>query len=72
MKQKESASRWGVLAEEMGMGKIVQAIAFVLAKRALSRELDVFNLKSLVGNQGYMLPKALSTYNASSINTNLQ
>ncbi|KAI3777814.1 hypothetical protein L1987_47617 [Smallanthus sonchifolius] len=48
----------------MGMGKTVQAIALVLAKRALCREHDVFNLKSRVGNPGYRLPKAMSTVNA--------
>ncbi|RDX84596.1 Helicase-like transcription factor CHR27, partial [Mucuna pruriens] len=33
LKQENSASRGGILADEMGMGKTIQAIALVLAKR---------------------------------------
>nr|GEW52970.1 DNA repair protein RAD16-like [Tanacetum cinerariifolium] len=39
LNQEESPSKGGILADEMGMGKTVQAIALVLAKRALWREL---------------------------------
>ncbi|XP_022028565.1 ATP-dependent helicase rhp16 [Helianthus annuus] len=46
LKQEESASRGGILADEMGMGKTVQAIALVLAKRALCRELDEPRVKT--------------------------
>nr|XP_043628726.1 DNA repair protein RAD16 [Erigeron canadensis] len=39
LRQEESDSKGGILADEMGMGKTVQAIALVLAKRELQREL---------------------------------
>ncbi|KAK4398039.1 Transcription termination factor 2, partial [Sesamum angolense] len=37
LKQEESAVRGGILADEMGMGKTLQAIALVLLKRSISR-----------------------------------
>ncbi|OVA09784.1 SNF2-related [Macleaya cordata] len=37
LKQEESVSRGGILADEMGMGKTIQAIALVLAKRAMAQ-----------------------------------
>ena len=50
LKQESSVSRGGILADEMGMGKTVQAIALVIAKRELSEEVDEpFRALSLPG-----------------------
>ncbi|XP_065874135.1 DNA repair protein RAD16 [Euphorbia lathyris] len=38
LKQEESPTKGGILADEMGMGKTIQAIALVLAKRDILRE----------------------------------
>ncbi|KAJ4828711.1 hypothetical protein Tsubulata_038329 [Turnera subulata] len=38
LKQEESATKGGILADEMGMGKTIQAIALVLAKRGIQQE----------------------------------
>ncbi|KAF9590431.1 hypothetical protein IFM89_035266 [Coptis chinensis] len=43
MKQEESISKGGILADEMGMGKTIQAIALVLAKRVISKGGGGFN-----------------------------
>ncbi|KAF3626543.1 putative (-)-germacrene D synthase-like [Capsicum annuum] len=38
LKQEESTAKGGILADEMGMGKTIQAIALVLAKRELEKK----------------------------------
>ncbi|KAK6157280.1 hypothetical protein DH2020_011528 [Rehmannia glutinosa] len=51
LKQEESSVRGGILADEMGMGKTLQAIALVLLKRNISREIC-----------GHQLPTSSATF----------
>lgn len=46
LKQEESTSKGGILADEMGMGKTIQAIALVLAKRELGKAISKSSLLS--------------------------
>ncbi|KAK6784522.1 hypothetical protein RDI58_017977 [Solanum bulbocastanum] len=58
LKQEESIARGGILADDMGMGKIVQAIALVLAKS----EIGQANSNSiLLSHALYVLPAVKGT-----------
>nr|GMC88267.1 DNA repair protein RAD16-like [Ipomoea batatas] len=61
LKQEESASKGGILADEMGMGKTVQAIALVLAKRELKRAIGEHCLPSSSPSTSQGLPAMKGT-----------
>ncbi|XP_021300424.1 DNA repair protein RAD16 isoform X2 [Herrania umbratica] len=61
LKQEDSATKGGILADEMGMGKTIQAIALVLAKRELLRTIAEPNGSSLTPSSSTDVPMIRGT-----------
>ncbi|WMV38366.1 hypothetical protein MTR67_031751 [Solanum verrucosum] len=58
LKQEESTAKGGILADDMGMGKTVQAMALVLAKREIGQAISN---SSLLSPSSYVLPEVKGT-----------
>ncbi|XP_059284099.1 ATP-dependent helicase ULS1-like [Lycium ferocissimum] len=61
LKQEESKAKGGILADEMGMGKAVQAIALVLAKRELQKASSDSSIMSSSASTSQELPVVKGT-----------
>lgn len=61
LKQEESAVRGGILADEMGMGKTLQAIALVLLKRKMLREISGYQFPTSSTSSSKGLPQVKGT-----------